>query len=320
MYERFYRLRERPFALTPDLDYLYLSPNHRDALDHLRLGLESGAGFVVLTGEIGCGKTTLLQTLVTSLDGRTLVARLVDTLLEPAELIEALLIDFGVDQIPATKPAMVRELARVLIDQHTLGRRVVVIIDEAQNLTRRTLEEVRMLSNLETEKSKLMQILLVGQPGFRQTLASPALEQLRQRVTVRFHLDPLSADHTAQYINHRLRLAAIDAPLVFSRAITDAIHTRTRGVPRMINVVCDAILLAGYSEEQKGISLTLTQTVFEDLERMGLLAPRTGPSLAVTSERAAAAAPRSAERTEKVAAWPGTTPAVAPLPAKEGPR
>jgi type II secretory pathway predicted ATPase ExeA len=196
MYERFYRLRERPFALTPDLDYLYLSPNHRDALDHLRLGLESGAGFVVLTGEIGCGKTTLLQTLVTSLDGRTLVARLVDTLLEPAELIEALLIDFGVDQIPATKPAMVRELARVLIDQHTLGRRVVVIIDEAQNLTRRTLEEVRMLSNLETEKAKLMQIILVGQPSFRQTLASPALEQLRQRVTVRFQLEPLGAERT----------------------------------------------------------------------------------------------------------------------------
>ena len=136
---------------------------------------------------------------------------------------------------------MVRELARVLIDQHTLGRRVVVIIDEAQNLTRRTLEEVRMLSNLETEKSKLMQILLVGQPGFRQTLASPALEQLRQRVTVRFHLDPLSSDDTANYINHRLRLAAIDAPLVFSRPITDAIHTRTRGVPRMINVVLSLI-------------------------------------------------------------------------------
>jgi general secretion pathway protein A len=317
MYERFYRLRERPFALTPDLDYLYLSPNHRDALDHLRLGLEAGAGFVVLTGEIGCGKTTLLQTLVTSLDGRTLVARLVDTLLEPAELIEALLIDFGVDQIPATKPAMVRELARVLIDQHTLGRRVVVIIDEAQNLTRRALEEVRMLSNLETEKSKLMQILLVGQPGFRQTLASPALEQLRQRVTVRFHLDPLSVDDTANYINHRLRLAAIDQPLVFSRAITDAIHTRTRGVPRMINVVCDAILLAGYSEEQRGISLALTQTVFEDLERMGLMAPRTGPSLAVTSDRGGVNAPRQAER---VAAWPAGTPAVTPMPAKEGPR
>jgi hypothetical protein len=138
-------------------------------------------------------------------------------------------------------------------------------------------------------------------------------------VTVRFHLDPLSADHTAQYINHRLRLAAIDTPLVFSRAITDAIHARTRGVPRMINVVCDALLLAGYSEEQKGISLTLTQTVFEDLERMGLLAPRTGPSLAVTSDRASAP-PRAAERAEKVAAWPGTTPSVAPLPAKEGPR
>jgi type II secretory pathway predicted ATPase ExeA len=196
---------------------------------------------------------------------------------------------------------------------------VVVIIDEAQNLTRRALEEVRMLSNLETEKSKLMQILLVGQPGFRQTLASPALEQLRQRVTVRFHLDPLGADDTAQYINHRLRLAALDVPLVFSRAITDAIHTRTRGVPRMINVVCDAILLAGYSEEQRTVNLTLVQAVFEDLERMGLLSARTGPSLAVSAERAAAAG-RPAERAERVAPWPASTPAVTPMPAKEGPR
>jgi general secretion pathway protein A len=316
MYERFYRLRERPFALTPDLDYLFLSPTHRDGLDHLRLGLESNAGFVVLTGEIGCGKTTLLQTLVTSLDSRTLVARLVDTILEPAELIEALLIDFGVDQIPTTKPSMVRELARVLIDQHTLGRRVVVIIDEAQNLTRRTLEEVRMLSNLETEKAKLMQIILVGQPGFRQTLASPALEQLRQRVTVRFHLEPLGADDTAAYINHRLRLAAIDTPLQFSRAVTDAIHARTRGVPRMINVVCDALLLAGYSEEQRGVSLMLAQAVFEDLEKMGLLAPRTGPSLAVSSDRVIDRTEPPPLRPERVAAWPGPAPAVA----KDGPR
>ena len=315
MYERFYRLRERPFALTPDLDYLYLSPGHRDALDHLRLGLESGAGFVVLTGEIGCGKTTLLQTLVTSLDGRTLVARLVDTLLDPAELVESLLIDFGVDQIPTTKPQMVRELARVLIDQHTLGRRVLVIVDEAQNLSRRTLEEVRMLSNLETEKSKLMQIILVGQPGLRTVLDSPGLEQLRQRVTVRYHLEPLSADETAAYINHRLRLAAIDTPLQFSRAVTDAIHGRTRGVPRMINVVCDALLLAGYSEEQRGISLSLTQSVFEDLERMQLLAPKTGPSLAVSQGQTE----RTGRQAERVAAWPGSG-AAAPLPAKDGPR
>jgi general secretion pathway protein A len=303
MYERFYRLRERPFALTPDLDYLYLSAGHREALDHLRLGLESGAGFIVLTGEIGCGKTTLLQTLVTSLDGRTLVARLVDTLLDPTELIEALLIDFGVDQIPTTKPSMVRELARVLVDQHAMGRRVIVIIDEAQNLSRRTLEEVRMLSNLETEKSKLMQIILVGQPNLRDTLASPALEQLRQRITVRYHLEPLSAEDTAGYINHRLRLAAIDTPLQFSKAVTDAIHARGRGVPRLVNAICDAVLMAAYSEEQPGVSLTLTQSVMEDLERSGLLQPRTGPTLAST---------RAAER---VAAWPGT-----PAASKEGPR
>jgi len=155
------------------------------------------------------------------------------------------------------------------------------------------------------------------------TMARPELAEDRPgwgsaaRSFTSIHLDPLSADDTAHYINHRLRLAALDAPLVFSRAVTDAIHTRTRGVPRMINVVCDAILLAGYSEEQRGVSLSLTQAVFEDLERMGLLAPRTGPSLAITSDRPGANAPRQAER---VAAWPGGTPGVTPMPAKEGPR
>jgi type II secretory pathway predicted ATPase ExeA len=253
-----------------------------------------------------------------AIDKKTSIARLMNTMLDARELIEAITLDFGLEPRPdSSKPYLLRDLARFLVDQRNAGRLSLLVIDEAQNLSVTALEEVRMLSNLETEKSKLMQILLVGQPGFRQTLASPALEQLRQRVTVRFHLDPLSTDDTANYINHRLRLAAIDAPLVFPRAVCDAIHTRTRGVPRMINVVCDAILLAGYSEEQRTINLALTQAVFEDLERMGLMAPRTGPSLAVSTDRGATNAPRPAER---VAAWPGGAPSVTPMPVKEGPR
>jgi general secretion pathway protein A len=196
---------------------------------------------------------------------------------------------------------MVRELARVLVDQHALGRRVLVVIDEAQNLPRRTLEEVRMLSNLETEKSKLMQILLVGQPNFRAT-----------------HLEPLDADATAGYINHRLRLAAIDTPPQLSRAVTDAIHTRSGGVPRVINVICDAILLAGYGDEQRTISLALTHSVFEDLERMALLAPRPGPVLATTTPPAAEKVAVPARPGDRVAAWPGSAPAGATL--KDTPR
>src|ERR687896_108069 len=154
MYERFYQLRERPFALSPDPDYLYPSRVHREALDYLRYGLESHAGFIVITGEIGSGKTTLLQTLLRGLDGQTTVARIVNTMLEPRELLETIMLDF----------------------------------DEAQNLSLAALEELRMLSNLETEKSKLLQIAMVGQPNLRDKLAAPELEQLRQRITVSYHL------------------------------------------------------------------------------------------------------------------------------------
>ncbi len=274
MYETFYHLRERPFALTPDPDYLYLSRGHREALGYLRLGIESSAGFVVVTGEVGSGKTTLLQTLLRTLDRQAAVARLVNTLLEPRELLEAILIDFGVTPATTSKPAMVRDLARVLVSQRAKGQRVLVVIDEAQNLSYGALEELRMLSNLETEKSKLMQIILVGQPELRERLLAPDLEQLRQRVTVRYHLEALDARETGQYINHRLRHAAVDKPLTFGREITDAIHDRSGGIPRMINVICDAALLAGYSEDRHRITSALVTSVFRELEQHGLLGSR----------------------------------------------
>lgn len=271
MYEKFYQLRERPFALSPDPEYLYPSRVHREALDYLRYGLETHAGFVVITGEIGSGKTTLLQTLLRGLDGQTTVARIVNTLLEPRELIETILIDFGLDPVGRSKPVMLRDLAQFLVDQRLAGRLVLLVIDEAQNLSQGALEELRMLSNLETEKSKLMQIVMVGQPNLRDKLAAPELEQLRQRITVSYHLHPLDGAETAKYINHRLRRAAIGPALEFPREVTDLVHARGRGIPRIINVICDAALVFGYAEDRRQMDLPLMREVLAELETTGVL-------------------------------------------------
>ena len=274
MYERFYHLRERPFALSPDPEYLYPSRVHREALDYLRYGLETHAGFVVITGEIGSGKTTLLQTLLRGIDSQTTVGRIVNTLLEPRELIETIMIDFGLEIAGRGKPVMLRDLAQYLVDQRLAGRLVLLVIDEAQNLSVAALEELRMLSNLETEKSKLLQIVLVGQPNLRDKLASPELEQLRQRITVSYHLNPLDPAETANYINHRLRRAALGAPLEFPREVTDVIHQRSRGVPRIVNVICDAALVFGYAEERRQMDLPLIREVLTELDTTGLLPPQ----------------------------------------------
>src|SRR5262245_18613281 len=282
MYERFYNLRDRPFALSPDPDYLYPSRVHREALDYLRFGIEGHAGFVVITGEIGSGKTTLLQVLLRNLDGQTTVVRLVNTLLTGNELLESILLDLGVEEPPVTKPLMLRELARLLIEQRTAGRRVVAVIDEAQNLSHEALEELRMLSNLETEKSKLIQIILVGQPDLRDSLERPTLEQLRQRVTVRYHINPLDAPDTAQYINHRLKRAAIAAPLQFPNDVTEMIYARSGGVPRLINVICDGVLLCGYAEECRVIDVPLVHAAIEELEASSVLRRVVGAAPAAT--------------------------------------
>jgi general secretion pathway protein A len=270
MYERFYQLRERPFSLSPDPDYLYPSRVHREALSYLRYGIEGHAGFVVITGEIGSGKTTLLQTLLRGLDRETTLARIVNTMLDPRELLEAILLDLGLEP-EAGKPAMLRQLAEFLVRERQDGRLVLLVIDEAQNLGLAALEELRMLSNLETEKSKLLQMVLVGQPDLRDTLARPELEQLRQRVTVSYHLGPLDAEETAAYINHRLRRAAAGPPLEFPPEVTELVHRRSRGVPRIINVIADAILLFGYGAERLEIDRDLAEEVMVELEATGVL-------------------------------------------------
>src|SRR3954466_1917308 len=277
MYERFYRLRERPFALTPDPDYLYPSRVHKEALSYLRYGIESHAGFVVITGAIGSGKTTLLQTMLRGLDGQTTVARVMNTLLDPRELLESAMIDVGLDPEGKSKPAMLKAFGEFLVNERSAGRLVLLVIDEAQNLTLPALEEIRMLSNLETEKSKLLQIILIGQPDLRDKLDRPELEQLRQRITVSYHLDPLDADETAHYVNHRLARASIGAPMVFSRPVTDRIHARSGGVPRLINVIADAALVFGYGEEKYDVDAPLIDEVIADLDATGVLGPKSNP-------------------------------------------
>ena len=304
MYERFYHLRERPFALTPDPDYLYPSRVHKEALSYLRYGIESHAGFVVITGAIGSGKTTLLQTLLRGLDSQTTVARVMNTLLDPRELLEAAMIDVGLDPSGKSKPIMLKEFGEFLVNERGSGRIVLLVIDEAQNLTLPALEEIRMLSNLETEKSKLLQIILIGQPDLRDKLDRPELEQLRQRITVSYHLEPLDAEETAHYINHRLARASVGAPMEFDRVVTDRIHARSGGVPRLINVIADATLVFGYGEERSVIDTVLIDDVIADLDATGVLGPRSNPNRRASVVPADAAA---------LATAPVAAPADAPI-------
>jgi type II secretory pathway predicted ATPase ExeA len=289
MYERFYQLRERPFALTPDPEYLYPSRVHREALDYLRYGIESHAGFIVITGAIGSGKTTLLQTLLRGLDNQTTVARVMNTLLDPRELLESAMIDVGLDPSGQSKPLLLRTFGEFLVGERNAGRVVLLVIDEAQNLSLPALEEIRMLSNLETE-------------NLRDKLGRPELLELRQRITVSYHLEPLDSEETAHYVNHRLARASIGAPMTFSRPVTDRIHGRSGGVPRLINVISDATLVFGYGEEKYEIDAPLVEEVIADLDATGVLGPRPNPehrasvvpvdgSLPVIAANAAAARP-----------------------------
>jgi putative secretion ATPase (PEP-CTERM system associated) len=272
MYEKYFQLRERPFALSPDPEYLYPSKVHQEALSYLRYGIEGHAGFVVITGEIGSGKTTMLQSLLGRLDRNITVARLVNTMLDPRELLDAIMLDFGMDPTGMSKPVLLQKLAEFLLQQRQAGKLTLLVIDEAQNLSLPALEEIRMLSNLETEKSKLIQIIMIGQPELREKLGLPQLTQLRQRITVSYHLQPLDADETENYVNHRLKRAAIGPAVEFPRDVTDLIHRRSRGVPRIINVIADATLLFAYGIDRRDIDVSITQEALDELDATGVLA------------------------------------------------
>lgn len=253
MYEKFFGFDEKPFNLTPDPDYFFLSSVHKRALDYLVYGLESGMGFIQITGEIGSGKTTLIKSLLRNLSREVKVAYLIHSKGTFVQVLRMVLEDLEVVEVGQrfSKEVLLSRFRDFLVEQARRGNSVVVIIDEAQNLSTDVLEELRMLSNFETEKSKLLQIVLVGQPELRDLLRRPDLEQLRQRVTVRFHLYPLGEDETRSYIRHRLKVAGSDGSVRFTLGACRLIHRYSGGLPRLINVACDATLLAGFVEERR---------------------------------------------------------------------
>ena len=269
MYTEFYGLSAKPFSLTPDPDFLYLSKNHREALAHLAYGVESRSGFVMVTGEVGAGKTTLLRTLIRNIGPSVILSQVTNTRVSYRELLELILEDFGLNPRGLGKTALLSTLNEFLIERYREGRSCVVIVDEAQNLAVPTLEGLRMLSNLETEKAKLVHIVLAGQPGLRDLIDGPELEQLRQRITVRYHLGPLTAGEVGEYIAHRLSRVTTDperAP-VFPEEVLPTIHRATGGIPRLVNVLCDAALLHGYVEEVRVLGPDIVDEVAEQVVR-----------------------------------------------------
>jgi general secretion pathway protein A len=270
MYEAFYGFRDLPFRLTPDPDYLFLSANHQEALGHLLFGISEGSGVVVITGEIGAGKTTLIRTLVRNLDARTTVAYIFNPVLSALELLQTINAELGLPATSASKKELTDDLNRFLLAQQAAGRRTVVLIDEAQNLEPAVLEQLRLLSNLETERAKLLQIILVGQPELAETLARADLTQLDQRVTLRWHLHPLPAEDTGAYIRHRLQVAAGGrTPVVFTPGGLRLVHAYSSGVPRLINVLCHRALLVAYTREERQISVAVVRQAIDELRRHG---------------------------------------------------
>ncbi len=246
MYTAYYQLREKPFALTPDPRFLFLSLAHREALAHVIYGVEQGEGFIAVTGEVGTGKTTLCRTLLERLDNGTEVAFIFNPTLSGEELWRAISMEYGLPETYRTRAELNDQLGRFLLDAKAAGRRVVLVVDEAQNLSMETLEEVRLLSNLETSTSKLIQIVLFGQPELDEKLDSPGLRQLRQRIAVRWCLSPLSQVESAEYVRHRVRIAAGCDRDLFAPAALREIGRRARGIPRLLNLLADRSLLAGY--------------------------------------------------------------------------
>jgi general secretion pathway protein A len=253
VYTEFFGLNEKPFAITPDPRYLYMSTRHTDALAHLVYGISESGGFIQLTGEVGTGKTTLIRSLLERLPEKADIALILNPQLTTVEFLQTIAEELACP-LPAerTVKALIDGLNAHLLRVHAEGRRVVLIVDEAQTLSPELLEQVRLLTNLETAKQKLLQIILIGQPELRDLLERPDLRQIAQRVTGRYHLEPLDADDTATYVRHRMRVAGALRD-VFSKSALRALYRRARGIPRLINVIADRALLAAYTQDRHDV-------------------------------------------------------------------
>ena len=266
MYLKFYGLAEKPFNATPDPRFLYLSPGHREALAQLHYGAQERKGFIVLTGKVGTGKTTLLHALRQRLDGRTAISYVFNSALSFNGILEYALEDLGIAKREESRVRRLMALNNFLIERERAGQNTVLIIDEAQNLAPETLEQVRLLSNFETSTAKLLQILLVGQPELKAKLDLPELRQLKQRVGLRCQIPPLTAEETAQYIRNRLRIAGASDLGIFRDSAIERISQYAQGIPRVINILGDNCLLFGYADQQHRIDRTAVNQAIEYLE------------------------------------------------------
>ena len=246
MYEEFYGLTAQPFSITPDPRFLFLGRHHREAYDHLLFGITQRKGFIQLTGEIGAGKTTLCRAVMEQLGGDFATALILNPVMSSIQLLRSILHELGLEERGNDRIRLLQRLNEFLLERTAEGRDVVLFIDEAQDMPASLLEEVRLLSNLETDDRKLLQIVLLGQPELRAKLERRELEQLRQRILVRYHITPMDRDETEAYIGHRLSVAGSNGRPTFSRFAIGSIHRRSRGLPRLINALCDNALLAGF--------------------------------------------------------------------------
>src|SRR6056297_1738879 len=260
MYQNFFGFKERPFKLVPDPDYLFMGESHEEALAHLKYAVMSGEGFVELIGEVGTGKTLLCRVFLDNMAQEAETAYIFNPSMEAHELLERINIEFGIATHHSTTTARVDALNRFLIKQKAAGRKAILLIDEAQNLTHSALEQIRLLTNLETKKDKLLQIILVGQPELGEILDSYKLRQLTQRVTLSCWLRPFNFKETEAYIHHRLHVAACKPVQIFTRPAIKEIYRYTRGVPRLVNVSCDRALIAAYGERTRRVTSATVRT------------------------------------------------------------
>lgn len=295
MYYQYFGLNEAPFSIAVNPRYLFMSARHRDALAHLLYGVGTGGGFILLTGEVGTGKTTINRCLLEQLPHDTDIAIILNPALNAMELLASACDELGIAYDPDnhTLKTLTDKLHTYLLDNHARGRKTVLLIDEAQHLDFNVLEQIRLLTNLETNSEKLLQIILIGQPELAQMLARPELRQLNQRITARYNLEPLNLDETGAYIHHRLQVAGMSPErIIFPTAVVRGIHKHTRGIPRVINVLCDRILLGAYGRNKTQADHSMLQLAVKEVlgETAGNQSSRWWPAALVTLLLAAAAA------------------------------
>jgi putative secretion ATPase (PEP-CTERM system associated) len=266
MYETFFNLRIKPFELVPDPSFIYLSKSHKKAITFLDYGIRARAGFILLTGEVGSGKTTIIRDLLNKRYEQLVLAKVFNTRVTSEQLLAMINDEFGLQTLGKDKVTLIRDLNEFLVDQYAHGNQPILIIDEAQNLAEELLEEVRMLSNLETSDSKLLQIILVGQPELRAILSAPSLRQLRQRISINCHLQSLSRQETERYIMHRLEVAGNAKAVEFPSESLDVVYRFSKGIPRLINIICDFLMLSAFADEMKVISVEMVREVIGELD------------------------------------------------------